>query len=85
MNVKMKLVAQGCAPSLAAAVAYAEIRRSQRSFQDHEVVIRDPASRRQVKLQEMEERRIVFAEFLNPGLTNTKAAGIRERRRERAH
>ena len=49
------------------------------------VVIRDPASRRQVKLQEMEERRIVFEEFLNPGLTNTKAAGIRERRRERAH
>ena len=81
MNVKMKLVAQGCALALAAAVAHAEIRRSQRSFQ----VIRDPASRRQVKLQEMEERRIVFEEFLNPGLTNTKAAGIRERRRERAH
>jgi hypothetical protein len=49
------------------------------------VVVRDPGSKRQIKLQEMDERKLVFESFLNPGLSSVEVRRIREGRLERAH
>lgn len=49
------------------------------------VTVRDPGSKRQVQLQEMDERRIVFEGVLNPGLSSQDTRKIREKRLERAH
>lgn len=49
------------------------------------VVVRDPASNRQIKLQEMDERKVVFESFLNPGLSSVEVRKIRESRLKRAH